>query len=640
MRTCLFYILILFVISLFMSCAMPEIEMRNIEKEVEEKKEEAEKETEEEKGKEGDKEETPDEPSVTDEEVEKKPVKGIGVDDELHIRGGRSDEVELLGEEPASSDDPIIPFMAESASSREKKSMSPRRRKVISTVSGLKAGFADDNKQFNYFVNFLNEYKKRANHFPLNIEERIQLKIQDLNNNSLPNANITVFADKTLVAAGKTYADGSFFFFPSLADNKSKEYKVKIKFGNLEKEILIDRKAERLQNLIMDYQRTPYKQIPLDILFILDTTGSMGEEIQRLKSTIEIIQLNLTGMTPKPNVRFGMVLYKDKGDEYRTKIIPFTNNVDDFSAELNKVSAGGGGDGPEDLQAALDDAVNKMLWRENGVRLGFIITDAPPHLDYGQKFKYTDASKAAKAQAIKLFSIGTGGLNITGEYVLRQISQLTYAKYIFLHYGEKGESSGGVPGSVSHHTGANYETDKLEAIIIRFAKEELSYLSDEPIKLPEDYFTADKIDDEEKEETLKKLFEKAISQLLDYSTLHIEKEIPTAIVPITAQPDQLKANSEYFSEQLSFTLSKNKILKQVERKDLQKIMEELGLQLTGLVDEDKAAEAGKLMGAHLLITGTLFEKNNSYEIYLKLLRTETAEVLAVTKLKLDKKLGL
>ncbi|MCK5076036.1 MAG: hypothetical protein KAR38_06650, partial [Calditrichia bacterium] len=186
----------------------------------------------------------------------------------------------------------------------------------------------------------------------------------------------------------------------------------------------------------------------------------------------------------------------------------------------------------------------------------------------------------------------------------------------------------------------NYETDKLEAIIIRFAKEELSYLSDEPIKLPEDYFTADKIDDEEKEETLKKLFEKAISQLLDYSTLHIEKEIPTAIVPITAQPDQLKANSEYFSEQLSFTLSKNKILKQVERKDLQKIMEELGLQLTGLVDEDKAAEAGKLMGAHLLITGTLFEKNNSYEIYLKLLRTETAEVLAVTKLKLDKKLGL
>ena len=201
MRTCLFYILILFVISLFMSCAMPEIEMRDIEKEVEEKKEEAEKETEEEKGKEGDKEETPDEPSVTDEEVEKKPVKGIGVDDELHIRGGRSDEVELLGEEPASSDDSIIPFMAESASSREKKSMSLRRRKVISTVSGLKAGFADDNKQFNYFVNFLNEYKKRANHFPLNIEERIQLKIQDLNNNSLPNANITVFADKTLVAA-------------------------------------------------------------------------------------------------------------------------------------------------------------------------------------------------------------------------------------------------------------------------------------------------------------------------------------------------------------------------------------------------------------------------------------------------------
>ncbi len=64
-----------------------------------------------------------------------------------------------------------------------------------------------------------------------------------------------------------------------------------------------------------------------------------------------------------------------------------------------------------------------------------------------------------------------GGLDLGGEYVLRQISQYTYGTYIFLTYGERGESEGGVAGSVSHHTGANYQTDRLEAIIIRLARQ-------------------------------------------------------------------------------------------------------------------------------------------------------------------------
>ena len=100
------------------------------------------------------------------------------------------------------------------------------------------------------------------------------------------------------------------------------------------------------------------------------------------------------------------------------------------------VVASGGGDGPEDLESALDDAVNRMDWNEGGLRLAFVVTDAEAHLDYGRDYTYVDAANDARARAIKLYTIGTGGLPLEGEYLLRQVSQLTDARYIFLTYGE------------------------------------------------------------------------------------------------------------------------------------------------------------------------------------------------------------
>jgi len=94
--------------------------------------------------------------------------------------------------------------------------------------------------------------------------------------------------------------------------------------------------------------------------------------------------------------------------------------------------------------------------------LAFIITDAPAHLDYGQQYTYAVAARQARRKAVKFFSIGTGGLDIDGEYILRQIAQFTG--------GKKGESEGGHIGSVSHHTASNFQSAKLETIIIRFAK--------------------------------------------------------------------------------------------------------------------------------------------------------------------------
>ena len=335
------------------------------------------------------------------------------------------------------------------------------------------------------------------------------------------------------------------------------------------------------------------------------------------------------------------MLYRDQGDEYVTRVVNLTSDIHTFTRALRRIKADGGGDTPEDLQSALNDALHRVHWNKDGLRLGFIITDAPPHLYDTQDFNYIEAAKVAKGRGIKLFSVGTGGLDIQGEYILRQISQLTYAKYLFLTFGEKkGDSQGGRPGSVSHHTGSNYQTDRLEAIIIKLANEEVAWFTDKELYQGDDYFEAHKIEDESREETLSLLFSDAVDQLVDYASFRIEDKTKLGVLPLILKTKAGEVSAEYFSEQLILSVSTNKQFVLVSRKNLQDILDEQKLQLSGLIDETTTMEVGALLGAELLMAGELYEKQDSFELFLKLLRVETGEILSVTKLVLDRNLGL
>ncbi|MCK5248537.1 MAG: VWA domain-containing protein, partial [Spirochaetaceae bacterium] len=514
-------------------------------------------------------------------------------------------------------------------------------------TSGLRAGFADDNAQYGYFLRFLEEYAPRVSHHPIDISERIILKVKDRAGLSLPDTQISIRAGAKELARGQTYADGTFLFFPSEYDSQIDSFEVTASYRGRSETLTVDRKGGREMDIVFGLKRSDFQEVPLDILFVLDTTGSMGEEIERLKKTIEIIHMNLTSLPARPRVRFGMVLYKDRGDEYITRTIALTENLDEFREALAGVRASGGGDSPEDLQAALESAVKRTVWTEEGIRLCFVITDAQAHLDYpDQTFTYDDAAREARERGIKLYTVGTGGLPLSGEILLRQIAQYTAARYIFLTYGEEGESEGGSPGSVSHHTGANYQTDKLETIIIRFTKEELSHLTDAPLETPEGWFTAEKISDEERDETLRSLFVQACGQLLDYSTYNLEDSTAAAVMPIRPAGDGGQAPSElageYLTERLLLTLRQDenlrKRLRLTEREDLQSILDELELQLTGLTDDSSAARVGEILGAEVLISGTLYKTGDSLELYLKMIMVETAEIMSVTKAVLDPRL--
>jgi hypothetical protein len=136
----------------------------------------------------------------------------------------------------------------------------------------------------------------------------------------------------------------------------------------------------------------------------------------------------------------------------------------------------------------------------------------------------------------------------------------------------------------------------------------------------------------------------AVSQLIDYSTFRIPPETPAAVLPLAPAARELALPAEYFTEQLVLSFGRGeasrKTFRVLERRDLQDILSELELELSGLAEEGQAAKVGKLLGARVLVLGRLYPKGSSYELFLKLLWVENGEMLSATKALIDRRLGI
>ena len=116
----------------------------------------------------------------------------------------------------------------------------------------------------------------------------------------------------------------------------------------------------------------------VDVVFAVDTTGSMGGLIDGAKRTVFSIANHIRKADANADVRIGLVAYRDVGDEYVTRDFALTTDLDAVFAELSSYEAAGGGDTPEDVDAALDVALHKMRWRTGAKKLVFVVGDAPP----------------------------------------------------------------------------------------------------------------------------------------------------------------------------------------------------------------------------------------------------------------------
>ena len=149
-------------------------------------------------------------------------------------------------------------------------------------------------------------------------------------------------------------------------------------------------------------QQQSARRATIELVFVLDTTGSMGGMLEGAKTRIwgivnDVLQQpGNAGAT----VRVGLVAYRDRGDAYITKVTPLTDNLDAVYSQLMSFKAQGGGDGPEDVRSAMAEAVRLGGWSAPGPRTSqvmFLVGDAPPHDDY-RNLPATDASSRSAAR--------------------------------------------------------------------------------------------------------------------------------------------------------------------------------------------------------------------------------------------------
>lgn len=153
----------------------------------------------------------------------------------------------------------------------------------------------------------------------------------------------------------------------------------------------------------------------VDVVFVLDTTGSMSGLIQTAKEKIWSIATTMASAQPAPEIRIGLVAYRDRGDAYVTKTVDLSSDLDSVYAALMDFQADGGGDMPESVNAALERAVNDMSWSDGGqaYQVIFLVGDAPPHTDYQDEAQYPEILAAAHERGIIVNAIQCGDLQPT-----------------------------------------------------------------------------------------------------------------------------------------------------------------------------------------------------------------------------------
>ena len=169
----------------------------------------------------------------------------------------------------------------------------------------------------------------------------------------------------------------------------------------------------------------------VEVAFVLDTTGSMGGLIEGAKRKIWSIATAIVDSNPDADIRMGLVAYRDIGDDYVTRKIDLTSDIQDLYAHLLELKARGGGDWPESVNEALDVAVNKMQWSGGSDvrRIVFLVGDAPPHMDYAQDTKYPVTLSVAKQRDIIVNAVLAGNAQDTAR-VWRDIAQHGNGRFI------------------------------------------------------------------------------------------------------------------------------------------------------------------------------------------------------------------
>lgn len=362
---------------------------------------------------------------------------------------------------------------------------------ALPQVIPLNAGEIDDNADWDTYLtyrsNYLQQYGAGTVH-DVDVTRRQIITVTDTQGLPVLGARVRVYMDSRLVSETRTYATGQTLFFPNAQPETQgvQSFRVVVDKGSSSAEFQLD--PQRGPHWTAKLQNVTHGAVKLDVLFMLDATGSMADEIYQLQTNILGISQQIDELPGNVDVRYGLVAYRDRFDDYITRVYDFTPEVSQFQMLLDSVEANYGGDYPESVNQALHESLERVSWRgEDTVKLIFIVADAPPHLDYQQDYDYALEMRHAAERGIKIHPIASSGLDQQAEYIFRQIAQHTMGHFIFLTYNEESGTPGepgdlrselevGEPADPQTQQQGDYTVERLDELVMDLIKAELANL--------------------------------------------------------------------------------------------------------------------------------------------------------------------
>ncbi|MEZ6111822.1 MAG: VWA domain-containing protein [Pirellulaceae bacterium] len=341
----------------------------------------------------------------------------------------------------------------------------------------LTAGSFDDIARFDSFRDFLSKTMQndpRETYPRFAIGQRVVIEVVDGQGQPVGDARVVVQSSESAQANDRkslldlrTGSDGRVMLLTGMDGNSADgEFVVTVTPPNGDKSSTHTRSSdEATWKITLDaVEHAAPKQ--LDLALVIDTTGSMGDELEYLKVEIDSISAAIARMFPEVDQRYAVILYRDEGDEYVTRAFDFTDSLLTFRETLAEQSANGGGDYPEAMHLALEQAAD-LSWRErNTARVMFLVGDAPPHDQHAARAM--SAAQRLREQGVRAYPIAGSGVAWQAEFIMRATSFLTMGQYLFL----TDHSGVGNPHAKPHVP--EYQVERLDRLMIRMIASELA----------------------------------------------------------------------------------------------------------------------------------------------------------------------
>lgn len=295
----------------------------------------------------------------------------------------------------------------------------------------LTAGELSDFKKWKLWNDYTkDEFKEWSQHWRLTFKNRYCVQVQNGEHKPVMNEKVYLVNSTTADTVWQAITDntGKAELWDNLDSGKNKQanYSLYCSQQQLSNPVVFENGINRFV-----LNRPCAISNAVDIAFVVDATGSMGDEIRYLQSELNNIISRTAAAHKDITLRTGAVFYRDKGDEYLTRFSPLQTDAGKLTDFINKQSATGGGDGPEAVEEALTTTLTQLNWnREARTRIVFLVLDAPPHDT--EKEKMSQLMHQAAKTGIRIVPVVCSGADKSTEYLMRCLALATNGSYVFL----------------------------------------------------------------------------------------------------------------------------------------------------------------------------------------------------------------